>query len=440
MSRIDHYTVSELNNFIRDVIASGFPQAVWVCGEIQQFDRNKGKKHVFFELAEKEEGSSEIKARIGLVIFSTRKDFIENKIKENKEFFSLKDDIEVKFQCRVDFYAPHGAVRLIVEDIDPFYTLGKLAQEKQKLIKLLKEKGVLDKNKALELPIVPLNIGLITSHDSAAYNDFISELKSSGFGFTIYLRNTIMQGKKTEKDVCSAIESLEGIDGLDLIVITRGGGSIADLSCFDSQKIAEKIAGSALPVLSGIGHEINLTVTDLAAHTFAKTPTAIAAFIVGLVEKFRDEAESRITAVFDAALSRFVLEKDSLRDIAKNLQSSAQGYLSQNRERILGIKQEMVFKAENILKDKKEAISRLKDGLFKAAEAFLLDERKRAEHISKVLKIADPAQSLKRGFSITRSKEGKVIKTIEGIAPNSLLATQLYNGRIESTVNKIRKD
>ena len=156
-------TVSELNILIKDVLNYGFPNAVWICGEIQGFDRNRDKKHIFFELCEKDPASKDITARIGLVIFAGRKNYIDEILKSSENAFQLKDDIEVKFLCRVDFYPPHGAVRLTVESIDPVYTLGKIAQERQKLIALLKQKGTLEKNKSLALPLVPLNIGLITS-------------------------------------------------------------------------------------------------------------------------------------------------------------------------------------------------------------------------------------------------------------------------------------
>ena len=114
--------------------------------------------------------------------------------------------------------------RLVVENIDPTYTLGKIAQERQKLIAALKKEGVLEKNKQLFLDPIPLQIGLITSDDSAAYNDFISELKKSGYGFKILLRNTIMQGKNCEKDIIKALDDLKRIRNLDAVIITRGGG------------------------------------------------------------------------------------------------------------------------------------------------------------------------------------------------------------------------
>ena len=293
-------TVSELNHFIRDVLNSGFPKSLWVCGEIQGYDRGKDKKHVFFELCEKDPVTRDITARIGLVIFAQARPRIDAILKKAENAFELKDDIEVKFLCKVDFYPGHGQVRLIVESIDPVHTLGKIAQDRQRLIALLKQKGILDKNKQLPLPDVILNIGLITSYDSAAYHDFISELKRSGYAFKIFLINSIMQGKNTESSIIKALKVLEGIGEMDVIVITRGGGSIAELSCFDSEKIAMAIAQLGIPVLSGIGHEINTTVTDLAAHTFAKTPTAIAKFLVERLKEFIEGVDERQERIMEA--------------------------------------------------------------------------------------------------------------------------------------------
>ena len=118
--------------------------------------------------------------------------YIQEILDKAENAFQLKDDIEVKFLCKVDFYPPHGAVRLIVESIDPVYTLGKIAQERQRLIALLKKKGVLKKNKQLILSDVPLTIGLVTAFDSAAYNDFISELQKSHFAFKVFFVNSLI--------------------------------------------------------------------------------------------------------------------------------------------------------------------------------------------------------------------------------------------------------
>ena len=435
----EFFRISELNNYIKDVIQAGFPQPLWVCGEIQGYDRNKNKPHVFFELVEKNPDSNDIIAKIGLVIFSGRKSHIEKVLKQTQNAFSLKDDIEVKFLCKIDFYAPHGAVRLAVEDIDPVYTLGKLAQEKQKLIALLKQKGVFDKNKLLQLPLVPLHIGLITADDSAAYNDFCSELSKSGFGFKVFLRNALMQGKKTEADVSQAIQELQKLDFLDVIVITRGGGSLADLSYFDSQLIAETIAACQLPVLSGIGHEINITITDLAAHTYAKTPTAIAQFLVEGVHQFLEATQEKIEKIFDLALGRIEEQSHHLKDYAVRLQSGTQTYFKEHEEKIIRWQEVLKGRPSVLLRDYGKNLSRIQDDLSKRVRMTLQNEQLKLKNYTKMIGLLHPVNTLKRGFSITRNKEGRVIKTISEIKAEDRIETQFIDGRLESQAVSIKK-
>lgn len=435
----EYLTVSDLNRFIKDVLNAGFPQPVWVCGEIQQYDRNKGKKHIFFELVEKDPRSDEILARVGLVIFANRKAAIDQILAQSENAFALKDDIEVKFRCTVDFYPPHGAVRLIVEEIDPTYTLGKLAQEKQKLIAALKEKGVLDKNKQLPLPLVPLTIGLITSDDSAAYNDFISGLRKSGYGFKVYLRNTLMQGKNAPKDVCRALAELQRIDGLEAIIITRGGGSLAELSCFDSALIAEKIAACPVPVLSGIGHEINITVTDMAAHTYAKTPTAIAQYLVERVQGFLARLDEQLERVLHNAQTTLADHKQRLKDLAAGLQQGTTLFFKDHQEQLIRFEEILKHKPVVLLNDRKNALTVQNDRLKRATRTLLIQNHDQLKAYKRIIEIAHPVNTMKRGFSITRSKTGKAIRGVREVVSGNEIMTELADGSLASRVESIRK-
>lgn len=430
----EYLTVSQLNNFIKDVLSAGFPQPVWVCGEIQGFDRNRGKKHVFFELVEKDANSQEIVSRIGLVIFFNRRAYIESILKQAENAFELKDDIEVKFACQVDYYAPHGAVRLVVENIDPTYTLGKLAQERQKLIALLKEKGVLDQNKKIELPLVPLKLGLITSDDSAAYNDFMSEIKRSGYRFRVYLRNTVMQGKAAEADVCRAIDELTRLEGLDVIIITRGGGSIADLSCFDSQKIAEKIAVSRLPVLSGIGHEINTTITDLAAHTFAKTPTAIAQFLVERIGLFLETLNERGREISDLALNKISDERNRVKESAFNLHQFTTAYFRDHNSQLIRLAEALKQRPILLLKDNRKELQHREESFERALKQFFQNAQLKLRGYEKIVDFVHPINTMKRGFSITRTSDGKILRQAEKVKAGQVIRTELAEGVVDSKV------
>lgn len=435
----EYLRISELNQLIGGAIHASFPQPLWICGEVQGYNRNRSKNHIFFELIEKDPDSKNIIAKIGLVLFAGRKAHIQSILKQSENAFALKDDIEVKLACSIDFYPPHGVVRLIVESIDPTYTLGKFAQEKQKLIALLKKKGTLDKNKQLGLTSVPLCLGLVTADDSAAYNDFRSELARSGFAFEVYLRNALMQGKSSEKDICKAIDELGKIKNLDAIVITRGGGSIADLSWFDSQAIAEKIAACPVPVLSGIGHEINITITDMAAHTYAKTPTAIAQFLVNRVQIFLDEIDEKLEEITSGAQEIIEEEKQRLKDSAVSLQNSTRSYLKDHNEKIIRFQEILRQKPGSLLKNKAKMVADRRAVLKKITASYFSSKRVTLNGYKRMIDNFDPVNTLKRGFSITRTQDGKVLKDIGFIHPGEKLTTEVAGGVITSEIKKIRK-
>lgn len=432
------YSVLELNNVVKGILNREFPDAIWIHGEIQDYNKNKYKQHIFFELCEKHPEIDQIIAKVTAVIFENKKDKIINLLKKPENRFELQDGIEVKLLCRVDLYPRSGNFMLIVEDIDPIYTIGKLAQNKQKIITELKAKGMLDKNKILTIPIVALNIGLITSYDSAAYCDFLDELKKSSYGFKICLFNSSMQGKNVEQDVCRALEIFDRYDFLDVVVITRGGGSTADLSWFDNAKIAERIALSRLPILSGIGHEINVTITDMAAHTFMKTPTAIAQFLTQNIKSFLSEIEDKTKQIIYTASSRMQSYNQELRILAVNTNRATIGFLRTHRENIVDKSSILKLGTHNF-------IDRVKTGIFNRRQiksvslSILKSAKSYIRNYENAVKIADPLNTVKRGFSITRTKEGMTVRSIKDVKVKEDLITSVCDGIIQSEVKRKEK-
>lgn len=441
MDEKKYFTVSELNQVIQRVIQTGFPDEVWVCGEIQGYDRSRTKKHIFFDLCETNAETKDIAARIGLVIFAGKKFVLQQILEECGNPFVLKDDIEVKFLCRVDFYPPHGSMRLVVEGIDPSYTLGKIAAEKQRLIAVLKKNGTLEKNKQRPLPDVPLRIGLISSYDSAAYNDFLAELSASGFGFQVIYRNTLMQGKAAQEDVCSALQELyDHATHCDVIVITRGGGSIADLSCFDSQRIAEMIARSPVPVISGIGHEIDLTITDLAAYAYQKTPTAVAKFLVSHVQSALEQMDRRVEELLSLSVQHMREEKSSLWQVTSDLQQGIQSLLKNHHYAMIRVQAVLARDPRRVISDSDEHLRRLWDRVQDAAKHVLKGQCDHVEHCGRFIHASDPVRICRRGFSITRTDDGRVIRSIQDVRKKSQIMTQLPDGHIQSTVDGLHKE
>lgn len=436
----DYLTISELNQCIQEVIQAGIPGRVWVCGEIQGYNRNKTKKHIFFDLCEKDPETQDVLAKIGLVIFFNRKQFLYDILRESGNPFQLKDDIEVKFLCKVDFYTPHGAVRLIVENIDPAYTLGKIAAEKQRLIALLKKNGTLDKNKQTIMPALPLRIGLVTSYDSAAYNDFLSELEHSCFGFKVFYRNALMQGKGAEADICKALNDLYRLSShFDVIVVTRGGGSIADLNCFDSQKIAEIISQSPIPVISGIGHEIDLSIADLAAYTYQKTPTAVAQMLVACVEEV-------LADIDESGSSLMLLVQEKMRDYSARLKQTAinfqQGiyeYFKVHRHEIVRLEEIIGREPLRILMNRQQALNHARGILLNELKMFFKHEHRRIDHAQRLVDVSDPKNIFKKGFSVTRKKDGALVRSIKDITVNEKIKTHVIDGVIESIVDDVNR-
>lgn len=199
--------------------------------------------------------------------------------------------------------------------------------------------------------------------------------------------------------------------GLDAAVITRGGGSIAELSCFDSQLIAEAIAESTLPVLSGIGHEINTTVTDLAAHTFAKTPTAVAQLLAGRVHEFLMHMNAKEEELIRLAIDHVRGQQRRMKDASVALRNSMAP-----------------------IKEAKRRLGQWPVDLKKTIHLHLQNRRAKINNYQKLVEMADPKNTLKRGFTITRAASGKIVRSVKDVKKKETLATTVADGVILSDV------
>jgi exodeoxyribonuclease VII large subunit len=434
MTSTEIFSVSRLNVFIRDVVASGFPSSLWVCGEIQNLDRYKSKAHLFFDLVEKDADSKEIKAKLGVTIWSGVRPKIEALLKKAENAFELKDGIEVKFSGKVDFYPPYGTLRFVIDNIDPVYTLGKIAQDRQRLIAELEAAGVLARNKARLLGDVPLSIGLISSYDSAAYNDFMHELGQSGFAFRVSFFNAVMQGKNCAPSVCEGLKVMEGLEDLDVVVITRGGGSIAELSAFDSRSIALAIAGSRYPVVTGIGHEINTSIADLAAHTFAKTPTAVAQFLALRVRSALERLDAACARLMSAGVQSVADNRSRLKDNALRFQEQTRRWLQSRKDHHVRLLEQLNKAPLKACGEARRDIVADAQLLQRNISLRLKAASSKTEALSQLIAMASPARILRRGFSVTRLASGKLVRARADAHHGDEIITELPDGTLTSTV------
>jgi len=272
--REETYSVAQLCGEIRDLLGTAY-DSVWVAGEINRL-RQSQRGHVYFELVEKGSGD-EIVGKLEAVAWQRDHSRIRRILAETDQ--ELTEGMEIRCRGGVDFYGPFGRLQFVVREVDPIFTLGNLARRRKETLSALSAAGLLEKNKRLELSALPLRVALITSEGSAAYHDFLSTLRESGFGFQVLLLHASVQGREAERELTSAL-SLVQPDDVDCVVLIRGGGSRADLAVFDSRALTEAVARTPVPVLTGLGHQTDLAIADVVAHTSLKTPTKVAEFLV----------------------------------------------------------------------------------------------------------------------------------------------------------------
>ncbi len=337
------YSISELNELVRDVLRRQFPRQVWVRGEIKGFDLRRDRRWVSFRLAEKSSASDDVLAEVAVILAPDDRQAIEAVLRRAENAFHLQDGIEVRFRVEVDLWVKAGLYQLRVRGIDPTFTLGRLAQNRKRLLELLARRGLLRRNRALALPLVPLRVGLIAAKGSAGYTDFVTHVAQSGLAFRVVHLEAAMQGPQVEAEVSEAVRLFNRLGMVEVIVITRGGGGATDLSWFDRLTLAEAIATSRLPVLTGLGHTYDRSVADEVAHATLKTPTDAAQFLIDRVRAFLsgvDEAARQLGHRTDRLLHdegvALVDRGRGLVDAVGSLVSSGAAWLADRRRDLTG--------------------------------------------------------------------------------------------------------
>ena len=284
------------------------------------------------------------------------------------------------------------------------------------MLQLLKKEGLTNKNKLLTIPDPSLNIGLITSVGSAAYEDFCDELNKSNFSFTVLERDTRMQGEGSASDIKKGLGILASYQP-DVIAIIRGGGSMSDLLSFDSEDLARAIAESEIPIFTGIGHEIDQSVADVVSHTSYKTPTACANGLVETVNEFVKKILTIKTNIVNLSQNKISLAQSNHSNLCSRTANIAKASLINSTENLKGIKERISIMAPNILKQNESKIHGLEDQI----------------------RALDPKRLLARGWSITRTQNGEIVSSINNLFNGDEITTIFENGTVKSTINEIIK-
>ena len=416
-------TLFELNHLVRDVLECEMPDEYWVEAELSECHESKG--HCYMELIQKDERNATPIAKADAKCWASKwmliRPYFERTTGER-----LRAGMKVLLKVYPQFHEAFG-FSWIVTDIDPTYTLGDMARKRQEIIRQLKEEGVFDLQRELELPLFCQHIAVISSESAAGYGDFCHQLSDNpyGFQFQTQLFPAIMQGEGVSQSIISALENIYNgqwsmvngqcstVNGqcFDCVVIIRGGGATSDMSGFDTLSLAENVANFPLPIITGIGHDRDESILDMVSHTRVKTPTAAAAFLVDHLKGVLDTiegAQSLITHYARQKLSTLQSQLATIQEILPKL--------------FLAVKIRQDARIENL-----EARFPL------LAERRLTAERHRLQLTEEKLKALDPQLLLKRGYSITLHN-GKAVHNPLALKAGDEIETRLEKGTIKSII------
>ena len=380
------YSLSELCGYIQDVLENDILERYWVRAEIGSMSV---RGHCYMELVEK--GNN------GILAAKMRATCWSNVYALLSAYFAqetghaLHVGMQVLLEVSVEFHAVYG-LGLNLWNIDPTYTLGDLAKQRQDTIRRLTEEGVMELQQALVVSRLPRRVAVVSSLDAAGYEDFCSQLKHNRFGFTFYTRlyPAVMQGDTAARSIISALGAIASEEEeWDVVVIIRGGGASTDLGCFDDYTLASHCAQFPLPIVAGIGHTRDVSVVDMVVHTSVKTPTAAAEWLIECV----------------------AVQVEKVGELLIRLQRATQGAVNRQKNRL------MLYQHR----------------LGSVVKRAMMKEQGRLDLWQKIIELHSPERIFKMGYSLT-TVNGKVVKRAEDAQAGEVLETHLKNGVVRSVV------
>jgi exodeoxyribonuclease VII large subunit len=409
--------VGELTSRIKDILEQGLG-FVSVRGEISGF-RPAASGHVYFNLKDSE-------AVLNAVLFRNSLSRLRN--------VRLKDGLEVVCKGRISVYAPRGSYQMVVETLEPVGAGGLQAQFEE-LKKKLQAEGLFALERKRPIPRMPGKIAVITSPTGAAIRDVVSVITRRHAGVGIVVIPSLVQGQGAEAELIDAIQKANDPRlGADVVLLTRGGGSLEDLWCFNSEALARAIIASRLPVVSAVGHEVDFSIADFVADLRAATPSAAAELLVRERDELRqqvDEFRRRLAQslkskldgarlILQAVTSKLKNPRDRLQDLSQRFDEWADRLTQAMRALVLrhqkeDIRGRLVELQKNIIRMHRQELSRLVDGL----------------------KNLSPSAVLDRGYSLVFDAEGKVLRKVEAAPVGSAIRVRLAKGEL---IAEVRSD
>jgi len=380
------YSLSELCDWLQAVIENDLSDRYWVRAEIGSMSV---RGHCYMELVEKAENgilAAKVRATCWSNVYALLSAYFTQETGQ-----ALHVGMQVLLEVSIAFHAVYG-LSLNITNIDPKYTLGDLAKQRQETIRKLAEDGVMDLQQALVVPSLPRRVAVVSSADAAGYEDFCNQLMNNRFGFRFYtqLYPAIMQGDTAARSIIQSLETIAAQEEeWDVVVIIRGGGASTDLRCFDDYALASHCAQFPLPIIAGIGHTRDVSVVDMVAHTNVKTPTAAAEWLI----------------------ERIAMQVEKVGGLLVRLQRATHRAVSNEKNRLFIYQQ------------------RISSAVYEA----IVREKGKLALWQKTIELHSPERIFKMGYSLT-TVNGNVLKSSKDIQQGEVIETHLADGIVQSVV------
>jgi exodeoxyribonuclease VII large subunit len=426
------HSVAELNALISDALTGAFPDEVWVQGEIHGYSTSS-RGHTYFNLVEPGQLGRPSAATLSVVLFGGNRRAVDHVLRKAGGL-ALTDGLAARIRGEITFYPPQGRVQLRMTAIDPRHTLGQMALDRDRLLRLLATEGLLDRNRSLAMSPVPLRVGLVTSDGSAAAHDLLHELEQSGHPFRVALLHAQVQGVAAVDQIVTALDTASRLD-LDVVAIVRGGGARGDLAAFDHQAVARAIATLPIPVITGIGHEIDQSVADRVAHRSFKTPTACAAFLCDAVTTYRNRCDDLARLLATRAVEMLERHDDRVRSAGARVASGARTTLELGTVHVEGLRAGITREPTRSIDRSEHQLEALAAAAGRDATRALERAGRHLDATERHLHALDPARVLARGWSITRTADGGLLRSVAEAPVGTRLHTRVVDGTVASTVD-----
>lgn len=381
------YSLSELCDCIDDALTTELNSTYWVRAEIASLSV---RGHCYMEVVEKANNHS-IAAKMRATCWQHTYNLLAPYF-EAETGQALSVGMQVLLEVEVSFHAVYG-MSLNIVGIDPRFTIGDLAKQRQATIQQLKNDGVMDMQRNLPLPSLLKRIAVISSNDAAGYGDFCHQLKNNNneLHFHVQLFPALMQGEQSPASIIQSLQQIaDDMNSWDLVVIVRGGGATTDLRNFDNYELASHCAQFPLPIIAGIGHTRDISIVDMVVHTSVKTPTAAAEWIVG----------------------RMVVQAERINELNERLKNAVKQSIFRQQQRLGNLLQSLRF----------------------ITQQRFYKQRTQLDVWQKTIQIHSPERIYRMGYSLT-TMNGKVVKSIHDVKKGQYIQTHTADGTIESIVD-----